>query len=493
MKRNKHSLSHYHLSTFDMGQLIPAGVYEVLPGDTVQQESSVLLRVSPLVAPVMHPVVVRMHHWFVPNRLIWDGWEDFITGGPDGMDDGSSAPRSDAGPSGFAPGSIMDYMGIPPGVPQLEVSALPVRAYNLIFNEYYRDQDLMTEQSLDHTGAPWNVCWEKDYFTSARPWPQKGPEVTMPLGTSAPVVGIPGVRMEVIGESGMAQTALAVAAGNASVNVNSGAPGTNQVLNWGNQTGLVANLAGATSVDVNTVRRAFAIQRYEEARAQYGSRYTEYLRYLGVRSSDARLQRPEYLGGGKATISFSEVLQTGPGATEGSPTPGGVGQMAGHGISGSRSRRFRRFFEEHGLVVSLLSVRPRSMYANGVHKMWSRQTKEDYWQKELEQIGQQEVYSREIFAADSAAGGTNIFGWQDRYAEYKHLPSRVSSEFRNLMDYWHLARSFSSAPALNGSFVQCDPSRRIYQEQTQNHLWAMINHSIQARRMVRRSASSRII
>jgi len=493
MKRNKHSLSHYRLLTCDMGRLIPVGCFEVLPGDTVQQATSALLRVSPMIVPVMHPISVRIHHWFVPHRLVWDGWEDFITGGPDGLGgDAGDFPTVNTGTQGFSEGALGDYLGIPALTPLVEVSALPLRSFNLIFNEFYRDQDLRAEIDLD-TGLdalPPAICWEKDYFTSARPWPQKGPDVTMPLGEYAPVLAqSPAVAPTFIAGSSAAE---ALRAGNPNVTHIGGQAG--DALKWGDPN-LFADLSNASSVNVNDVRKAFAIQRYQEARARYGSRYTEYLRYLGVRSSDARLQRPEYLGGGKQTISFSEVLQTGPGGTDGSPTPGGVGQFAGHGISAMRSRRYRRFFEEHGLVLSLLSIRPRTMYTQHLPKLWSRRAKEDYWQKELEQIGQQEIMRREVFAQEDSAGtgGDTVFGYQDRYAEYKHIQSTVHGEMANTQNYWHLARSFASPPALNAGFVESNPTKRIFQEQTYHSIWAMVSNNIQARRMVSRSASSRIL
>lgn len=213
----------------------------------------------------------------------------------------------------------------------------------------------------------------------------------------------------------------------------------------------------------------------------YGSRYTEYLRYLGVRPSDARLQRPEYLGGGKQTIAFTEVLQTG--VTTDADTDG-VGNLKGHGIAAMRSRRYRRFFEEHGVVLSLLSVRPKTMYTDALHREWVKNNKEDFYQRELEHVGMQEVLKREARVAD----GTAHFGWQDRYAEYRHLPSSVAGEFRDsTMDFWHLSRAFGSTVTLNSDFITCSPDTRIYQASLENNnLWIMANHSIQARRMVGR-------
>lgn len=495
MKRSKHSLSHYKLFTCDMGQLVPIGLYEVLPGDTVQQATSLLLRVSPLLAPVMHPVVVRIHHWFVPYRLLWSGWEQFITGGPDGISQEGNFPVITANASGFASGQLMDYMGVPPGVANIQVSAFPPRAYNKIFNENYRDEDLVTALNVPVTGGNdslspvtvQNVAWEKDTFTAARPWTQKGPAVTLPLGTSAPVIGT-GSRSEWTSTGGGTGN-LAVDA-NANVVLSGAGIGAGDVYLSGNSatSGMMADLAAATSVDVNDVREAFAIQRYQEARARYGDRYTEYLAYLGVRSSDARLQRPEYLGGGKQTISFTEVLQTGTDFDANT----GVAQLKGHGIAASRSRRWRRFFEEHGIVMTLLSVRPRTMYANGIPRMWLRRTKEDFWQRELQHIGQQEVKLGEVWANAAVAGNTSVFGYQDRYSEYRHQWSQIAGDFRSTLNFWHLARIFAGQPALNASFVTCDPSTRIYASSATDSLWCMASHQVHARRLVDRGASSRI-
>lgn len=499
MKRTKHSLSYYKLATFNMGKLVPVACFPVLPGDSIQQSTSCLMRVSPLLRPVMHPVQVRMHHFFVPYRLLWEDWEAFITGGSDGEGDGAVYPTITAN---FTAKELADYLGVPPGVASTEIGALPVRAYNLIFNEYYRDQDLQTERAVPVTGGAdasspltlADICWEKDYFTMARPWPQKGPDITLPLGTVAPVVGIGKSNANFVNDGAAVRET-----GGGTPTYVSGAIVDNATADRlfyveedpdnAGFPGIYADLSTATAVNVNDVRRAFALQRFAEARAQYGSNYVDYLAYLGIRSSDARLQRPEYLGGGKQTIAFSEVLQTGPDTSD-----EGVADLKGHGIAAMRSRRYRRFFEEHGVVLTLMSVRPKTMYVSGLPREFSKRTKEDYFQKELELIGQQEVYNRELYTADSAPG--DVFGYNDRYAEYRHIQSGVAGEFRNSTMYdWHLGRIFGSDVTLNSAFVTCSPSERIYADQTAgaDHLWCMVSNSIQARRMVGRKTIGRIL
>ena len=493
-KRGKFSLSNTKLFSCDMGELVPCGLTEVLPGDSIQQATSLLVRASPLLAPVMHKIDCRIHHWFVPNRIIWEDWEKFITGGPDGLD--ASVFPTITFASGVAVGTLGDYLGLPTGVNGISVSALPFRAYAKIFNEWYRDQDLVTALTIDETSGPdtttnttlQNCAWEKDYFTSARPWETKGAAITTPIGGEANVLGI-----------GLDNTSAPGSASALTARETGDSPGTEAYTGWGvkditggaNTAGqakllieqgatgypyIRADLTSATGVSINDLREALALQRFQEARARYGSRYSEYLLHLGVRSSDSRLQRPEYLGGGRENIQFSEVLQTAEGTNP-------VGQLRGHGIAAMRSNRYRRFFEEHGYVVSLMSIRPRTMYYQGQFRHWNRTVKEDYWTPELQHIGQQEILNKELYAAHASPNG--VFGYQDRYDEYRRQENSIGGEFRSsVLNYWHLAREFSSDPALNATFVKCVPSERTFAVPANDVMWVQANHNIQARRLV---------
>lgn len=498
MKRSKFSLSNYKLFSCDMGELVPCGLTEVLPGDTLQHATSALLRCAPLATPPMHPVNVNFHHWFVPHRLVWEDWEDFITGGPDGEDISTFPTITHGGGTGAAVGSLADYLGVTPSVNNLVTSALPFRGYALIWNEWYRDQDLQTALTIDVGSGPdtttstvlQNGAWEKDYFTSSRPFEQKGPAITIPIGDQASIKGIGINTVPSLGTQTLVREddeTLNTYGSGANTVVNSAQVGANMLMNTKDVGGtrypdVYADLSTASAVTINALREAMALQRFAEARARYGSRYTEYLRYLSVKSSDARLQRPEYLGGGKNVIQFSEVLQTAEGADP-------VGELRGHGISSVRTNRYRRFFEEHGYVFTLMSVRPKTIYAQGLFRHWNRRTREDFWQKELQHIGQQEVLYKEIYAAHSTPDGT--FGWQDRYDEYRRQESSVGGEFRtSILNDWHFARIFASDPSLNADFVKCVPPERPFAVADNDVLYVMARHNIQARRLVARTGES---
>jgi hypothetical protein len=483
-KRSKHNLSHYKQFTCNQGELIPVACQEVLPGDTFQMSTSALVRLSPLVAPVMHPVHATIQHFFVPYRLIMDDWESFITGGETGADT-TTFPTITLTPTA---GSLADYFGLPLGT-SITVNALPFRAYSLIYNEFMRDQDLQTALTIDTTDGTdsttnttlQKVNWEKDRFTSSRDSSQKGSEISLPLGTEAPIYGKDMDFDNVEDGSNYAQIKDAIGSGGGWKTLRTA--GANL---YGSSSGdtngkMYADLTTATAASINDLREAFALQSFAEHRMMFGGRYNEYLKFLGINYSDGRLDRPEYLGGGKETIQFSEVLQTGVNSTD-----GGLGTLGGHGISALKSNRFRKFFEEHGLLISLMYVKPKPMYHQGVHKMWSKTTKEDFFQYELEGIGQEEVLNKEVYVAHTTPTGT--FGWQNRYDEYRHAWSTVAGDFRpgQSLEEWTMCRDFTSDPSLNSTFVTCSPTNRIYASTSTDQLLIMAYHKIVARRLMRK-------
>lgn len=483
-KRNKFNLSYYHSLTCDAGKLIPISLIDVLPGDSFKMSSTILLRMSPMFNPIMHPIRVRVHHFFIPFRLLWEDWEDFITG-----IDTPAFPQIEL-PLGTANdvGTLRDYLGLPiDNKLPINVSALPFRAYNLIYNEYYRDQDLVDElpfttggnkeiinsntgetESLNSYSLK-NVSWEKDYFTTSRPWAQKGPQVTIPVQAADKI--IPAIPT--------GQTMWSANQTNGAVNIWNGgtrlaAPNDN-TINYAGGIGFNAKGLDIANIDIHDLRLALGLQRYQEARANYGSRYIEYLRYaFGVKCSDYRLQRPEYLGGGSSLMQISEVLGTG---------ENNLGSMGGHGIGMSRTNSFIRFFEEFGYIMSFMSILPKTIYAQGVPRHFLKRTKEDFFQKELQNIGMQEVFNSEL-AVISNPNSSEIFGYQSRYDEYRYSQSKVLGEFRTTLKDWHLARLFDNQPVLNGDFINSNPSKRIFASQSTHGFICMINNKVRARRVL---------
>lgn len=498
MKRSKHSLSHYRLTSLNQGELYPVMCEEILPGDSWRQQSAALVRVSPLVAPVMHPVEVSIHSWFVPSRICWDNWENFITGSNTAL----VVPLLTIDP-GLDPGNdnchrLAQAFGIGVNTATYTVNALPFRAYNRIYNEFYRDQDLsaLTSQSTGDGPDTANaysirrVSWEKDYFTTARANPQQGAStevVQLQVTGTLPVTGIGKgnatfpTNNQAVRETGGGTPTYATSAAIDASNVNTqfwvqqdGATGFPNIRAQGGGLGV--------SMDINAWRQSMAMQRIREHRNRFGHRYRDMLAFLGVNSSDARLQRPEYLGGGKQTISFSEVLVT---ADVGGTSPG---DMVGHGIAAVRTRPFKRFFEEHGYIFTMMYVRPKTVYMNRVPRTFLRRDYEQFWQKELEMLGEQVITNFEVYGDAGAPAGT--FGYIPRYDEYRHGESSVSGEFRTLLNYWNMARDFTAQPVLNQAFVECVPTDRIYGSTTTDELYVMMSHRIAARRLVSKRARS---
>lgn len=480
MRKHLHRLSHSRLATFDLGEVVPVACMEVLPGDVFRHSASVFARLSPLAAPVMHEVSVRVHHFYVPWRLVWETaggtgtWEDFITGGNDGNDAQLVPTMSTTGNVG----DVLDYLGLPP-TSGVDVNAMPVAAFNFIWNEWYRDQDLMTERVWNDLTIP-KCAWGKDYLTAARPFPQRGDAVSLPLGTSVPIntpAGT-GAAVEVYSDGAGGWRYLDAGTAQATVSA-TGASGVQ---------GLYADLTNATAASVTDLRLAFALQRFKELRARFGARYPEYLAMYGIRNPDGRLQLPEFLGGGQSTVQFSEVLQTAPEATG---RDFGVGDLYGHGVAAMRSNAYKRLFPEWGCVISCVSFRPRAMYMDGIPRTFLRQDREDFWDQTLERVGDQAVWKNEVYA--DAVDGDGVWGYQGRYDDYRGHMSGVSGEFRDTLDYWHMGRTFATDPALNETFVTCDPSKRVFNEQTQHSLWCRVRHNISALRPVSPRATTRTL
>lgn len=483
--KNIFNLSHENKLTCDMGKLVPFYLEEILPGDSFKVSSQLIVRLAPLVAPMMHQVDVFTHFFFVPNRLVYKDWEEFITGGQDGAST-AVCPTVTSPSGGFAIGSLADYLGVPTGVAGLSCLALPFRAYAKIYNDWYRDETLMDEVTISmNSGADSTTntdlltrCWKKDYFTSALPFAQRGDPVYLPLGSSAPVVtnsSLTRINIANGGNPGVAANINAVVVQN-SIGLNG------QSIADGTDTNLRADLSQATAATVNDIRAAFQVQRWMEKNARAGYRYVEQiLSHFGVRSSDARLQRAEFLGGGRSPIIVTEVLQTS--QTDGTSPQG---NMAGHGFSAHVSHSFTKTFEEHGYVIGILSIMPKANYQQGLARMWNRRSRTDWYWPVFSHLGEQAVLNKELYA-QGTDDDNGIFGYQGRYDEYRRHYSQVHGQFRDTLDYWHMGRVFSELPTLNANFVKCDPTTRVFAVQSasvNDHCWIQIYNNVKAVRPV---------
>ncbi len=509
-KSNTFNLSHDRKMSMQMGTLTPTLVMDVLPGDKIKLNSTQMLRFAPMIAPVMHRIDVFTHFFFVPNRLTWSNWEDFITGGEDGLDN-SVFPYIKCDSETTQPGSLTDYLGIPilPGAPgtvfQSEVSALPFAAYSLIFNEYYRDQNLIAKRPYELVDGfqgdaqskllqnLQNRAWQHDYFTSALPWTQKGPEATIPIAGAAPIMndtsGTSYKLPQLIDES-LPRTVVANQAISSTGDgyMTAGNPGTTNYGTLDLSDSHYADLSNATSSSINDLRQAFRLQEFLEKNARGGSRYIEVIKsHFGVTSSDARLQRPEYLGGGKSPVTISEVLQTSEsGVASTDPTP--QGNMAGHGINVGGSNNFSYYAQEHGYIIGIMSVMPKTAYFQGIPKHFKKFDKFDYYFPSFAHLGEQPITTEEIYA-QSTIKDESVFGYTPRYAEYKHMLSSVHGEFRTTLEFWHMARKFDSQPYLNEEFINCDPTERIFAVQGTEtdpveQIYAHIFHDLKATRLM---------
>jgi len=462
-------LSHDVKLSLDMGNLVPILALECIPGDkhTISCES--LLRFAPLVSPVMHRYDVTMHYFFVPNRILWPNWEKFITNTKD--EDTNLLPAFPtlaimADNTTQEIGSLADYLGIPynlldDNTANHAINALPFAAYQCIYNEYYRDQNLIKEIDYklvdgDNSGKSdlWTLrrrAWEHDYFTACLPFAQKGEAVQIPLGDITFDDQNPNPSTYVRAMDGQ------VIAGGQN-NLVSRIDGKTGITGAVPQSVIIDNSANleVSPTSINDLRRAFRLQEWLEKAARGGSRYIEWIKTMfGVTSSDKRLQRPEYITGTKSPVVISEVLNT----TGTNELP--QGNMSGHAVSVTSGQYGSYYCEEHGYIIGIMSVLPKPAYMQGLDRHWLKtDDPTQYFFSSFANIGEQEVYNKEILAYTDQQN--NTFGYIPRYAEYRYMPNRVCGNFRTDLNFWHQARIFSEVPALNEQFVQCLPDKRIF-------------------------------
>ena len=465
--RSSFDRSFGYKTTLDSGYLVPFLVDEGMPGDTFTVNMTAIARLATPIFPIMDNLFMDTFYFAVPYRLVWDNWQKF-NGEQTNPEDSTDflIPQSETtAVTGEISESLADYMGIPTGIPDLKFNSLHMRAYNLIYNEWFRDENLQQSLPVPMGDGPDDITNFKltrrgkrhDYFTSSLPFPQKGDSIELPLGSAAPIAA------DADWDDTAAVTNL-LTIEDPQGNVHEMNVTQNSLLGSNIATGLApmyADLSGATAATINQLRQAFQIQKMLERDARGGTRYTEIIKaHFGVTSPDSRLQRPEYLGGGSTPVIINPIAQTAPDPIEENSD---VGDLGATGTAMVRNHGFTKSFTEHCLIIGMVSVRADLTYQQGLNRMYSRQTRFDYYWPALSHIGEQAVLNKEIFAQGSAdpTADEAVFGYQERFAEYRYYPSQITGKFRSndpeTLDAWHLAQDFATLPVLGDLFIEENP------------------------------------